>query len=200
MEAARMLAMGKLVAIPTDTVYGLAARLDDREAVRSLYRAKGRPEGRPIPVLVSDVSEVYRLAANVPPYAEELMRRFFPGPLTLVLKAGEWIPEEITAGSGKVGVRMPNCEAALKVIRQCGGALAVTSANLSGCPEALTADEVISAIGDRIDAVLDGGACVGGVPSTVVDVTCEPPAVLRRGALPVEEIKKALSGLACEQG
>lgn len=194
-EAAELLASGKIVAFPTDTVYGLGARLDHLEAVRALYHAKGRPEGRPIPVLVSDLSEVYRLAADVPVCAEELMRRFFPGPLTIVLKAAEWVPADVTAGSGKVGVRMPNSGVALELIRRCGGALAVTSANPSGCPDAVSADEVLAGLGEVIDAVLDGGRCPGGIPSTVVDVSGDHPVLVRRGALSVNEIAGVLPGL-----
>jgi len=195
-EAAGMLASGKIVAFPTDTVYGLGARLDRPEAVKALYRAKGRPEGRPIPVLVSSASEVYQLAAEVPRWAEELMRRFFPGALTIVLRAAEWVPQEVTAGSGKVGVRMPDCATALELIRQCGGALAVTSANPSGGPEAVSADEVLASLGSAIDAVLDGGRCTGGVPSTVVDLCGDKPVLLRQGALPLDEIASVLPEIA----
>jgi L-threonylcarbamoyladenylate synthase len=193
LEAAKLLNAGKLVAFPTDTVYGLGACLGLSEAVQALYTAKGRPENRPIPVLVASVEDARKLAKAVPESAEKLFKAFFPGPLTVVLPAVEWIPSEITAGTGSVGVRMPNCQAALELIRLCGGALAVTSANLSGHTEATTADEVLRQIGDRIDAVLDGGKCPGGVPSTVVDLTVDPPAILRKGALPPEHVMRLLS-------
>ncbi|MGC8833809.1 MAG: L-threonylcarbamoyladenylate synthase [Armatimonadota bacterium] len=193
LEAAKLLNAGKLVAFPTDTVYGLGAHIGLPEAVRALYTAKGRPENRPIPVLVASVEDARKLAKTVPKRAEKLFEAFFPGPLTVVLPAVDWIPSEVTAGTGSIGVRMPNCQTALELIKLCGGALAVTSANLSGRAEAITADEVLQQIGDRIDAVLDGGKCAGGVPSTVVDLTVDPPALLRKGALSSDHVMRLLS-------
>jgi L-threonylcarbamoyladenylate synthase len=194
-EAAELLLAGHVVAFPTDTVYGVGAHLLRAEALEGLFYAKGRPENRPLPVLVASPEEVYRLASRVPPEAEGLIRALFPGALTVVLPASSEIPPQVEAGTGSVGIRMPGSDVALELLRRCGGALATTSANRSGGPENNTAQAVMEDIGDRISAVLDGGMSPGGVPSTVVDVSSGAPTILRYGALPAEALRPFIKEL-----
>jgi L-threonylcarbamoyladenylate synthase len=188
-HALDVLKNGGLVVFPTDTVYGVGASVDRPDAVARLYVAKGRPPERAIPVLVSDVDAAHRLADHVPGLATRLMERFWPGPLTVVLPAAEWLPEEIVRDTGGVGVRMPDHPVALELIRNSGGALATTSANQSGAGETRTASDAADQIGDRVDLVLDGGESPGGVPSTVVRIEDEGTfTILREGAITSAEI------------
>jgi L-threonylcarbamoyladenylate synthase len=192
-DALDVLKNGGLVVFPTDTVYGVGASVDRPDAVARLYVAKGRPLERAIPVLVSGVEAARRLADHVPASASLLMERFWPGPLTVVLPAAKWLPEEIVRDTGGVGVRMPDHPVALELIRQSGGAIATTSANRSGAIETRTAADAAEQIGDRVDLVLDGGESPGGVPSTVVRIEQNGSfTVLRAGAISSEEIAAIL--------
>lgn len=191
--AAQVLASGGLVVFPTDTVYGVGAAIDRPDAVERLYVAKGRPLDRAIPVLVSGEAAVERLAFDIDDAARLLMRHFWPGPLTIVVPAAEWLPKEIVRDTGSVGVRMPDHPVAQQVILRSGGALATTSANRSGEPESCDATDAERQIGDRVDLIVDGGGTPGGVPSTVVRV--EPDGtwtILRDGAIPPESIRALL--------
>jgi L-threonylcarbamoyladenylate synthase len=193
-QALQVLGDGGLVVFPTDTVYGVGASVEKPDAVARLYVAKGRPLERAIPVLVSGEEAVEKLVTRVGQAARVLMRRFWPGPLTIVLPAAEWLPEEIVRNTGSVGVRMPDHSVALQLIEQSGGALATTSANRSGQPETLRAVDAASEIGDRVELVLDGGESPGGVPSTVVKLEADGTwTILRHGAISYEEIEQALA-------
>jgi L-threonylcarbamoyladenylate synthase len=192
--AQRVLREGGLVVFPTDTVYGVGAAVDRPEAVARLYLVKGRPLDRPIPVLVSSVEQVERLAERVDERAKRLMEAFWPGALTVVVPAQEWLPEEIVRQTGAVGLRMPDHPVALAVIEAAGGALATTSANRSGEREACTAEEALEALGDRVELILDGGRSPGGTPSTVVAVTDSELQVLRVGALDLDLVRRVLAG------
>jgi L-threonylcarbamoyladenylate synthase len=194
-HALKVLDQGGLIVFPTDTVYGVGASVRKPDAVARLYVAKGRPLERAIPVLVSSVDAALRLASRSSPAAQRLMERFWPGPLTIVLPAADWLPEEIVRDTGGVGVRMPDHPVALALIEGSGGALATTSANRSGEPETRTGDAAGRSIGDRVDMVLDGGESPGGVPSTVVRLFSDDGEVeiLRQGAITKEEIATALS-------
>jgi len=189
-RAVAVLQAGGLVAFPTDTVYGLAALYTDRAAVLRLYEAKGRSTDRPIPLLLSDAGRVADVAI-LPKTARPLADRFWPGGLTLVLPKAETVCWEISHGP-TVGVRVPDLNLARDLIRAAGGVLAVTSANRSGGPPALTAGEVLEQLEERVEVVVDGGRCRGEVPSTVLDCTVWPPAVLRDGAVTEEAIREAL--------
>lgn len=189
-RAVAVLKAGGLIAFPTDTVYGLAAHPLDRAAVARIYEVKGRSSGRPIALLLSDFEGLAEVAVLLPAI-QPLVRRFWPGALTLVLPKTEIVLDIICPGP-TVGVRMPDLPLARDLIRAAGGFLAVTSANRSGKPAALTAQEVLEQLGGRIELVIDGGPCSGGVPSTVLDCTVWPPAVLRQGAIAEEEIRTAL--------
>lgn len=181
-RAADELRSGKLVAFPTDTVYGLAS-LPTTDGVRALYRAKARPSALPIPVLLADVDLLPRYAAAIPSLASVCANRFWPGPLTLVLLGETTLAAAIGASDGSVGLRVPGHAVARRLIALCGGALAVTSANLSGGPDPLTGWEVEEQLGREVAIILQGGPPVGGRPSTVLDFLHRPPRILRAGPL-----------------
>jgi L-threonylcarbamoyladenylate synthase len=189
-RAVRVLKEGGLVAFPTDTVYGLAALPWNREAVLRLYKDKQRPTDRPIPLLLSGADQLSRVAV-LPPWCKRLTDRFWPGGLTLVLPKTEIVSDVISAGP-TVAVRVPDLPFARRLIREANGVLAVTSANLSGQPSPITAQEVREQLGDRIEVILDGGLCRGGVPSTILDCTSCPPLVLRHGAIPEAVLRAAI--------
>lgn len=181
-HAVEVLKDGGLVAFPTDTVYGVAACPWDVEAVARLYEVKQRPLDRPIPLLLSDADQLNRVA-GLPPHAVRLTVRFWPGGLTLVLPKTESVPDVVSAGP-TVAVRIPDLTLARDLIGDAGGVLAVTSANISGRPSPVTVQEVEAQLGDRIELIVDGGPCPGGVPSSLLDCTVSPPVLLRRGAIP----------------
>jgi L-threonylcarbamoyladenylate synthase len=187
-----LLRAGQLVAFPTDTVYGVGAVIWDARAVGKLYEAKLRPADKAIPVLLADTSELFLVASDPSRDALCLAERFWPGPLTLVVPRAESVPDEVTAGGASVAVRVPDHDLARALIRAAGAPLATTSANLSGCPSPVTAQEVVAQLGGRIPLVLDGGACPGGAASTVVDLTGPVPVILRPGPVGMQEILSTL--------
>lgn len=181
-DAAAVLESGGVVAFPTETFYGLGVTALDAAAVRQLFVLKGRPESRPILVLVDDPARIERFAV-LPSSARELILRHWPGPLTLVVPAREMVPTELTAGTGTIGVRQPGHPIARALAAALGGPVTAPSANLTGEAPPTTASEVLRVFDGRIDLILDGGATAGGPPSTVLDVTVDPPRVLREGAV-----------------
>lgn len=194
-EALQAIRQGWPVVFATDTVYGVACDLWNPEAIERLYWAKRRPERLAIPVLVSDVAGVRAVAREEPPALVALAARFWPGGLTLVLRRRPEVPAVLCAGGDTVAVRLPDYPFARRLIAAAGGALAVTSANLSGQPAPRTAQEALAALDGRVALVLDGGPCILGVASTVVDLATSPPAVLRQGALPFEALRALLPDL-----
>ena len=182
-EAAEVLLAGGLVAFPTETFYGLGANALDPQAVRRVYAVKGRPESKPLLVLVDSVRMLRSLVEGVPAAARTLMTRYWPGPLTLVFRARGNLAEELTAGTGTVGVRMPGHPVAFGLVRTAGFPVTAPSANLSGEAPPSTAVDVQRIFEGKIELILDGGPTEGGLPSTIVDVTVTPPRVVRRGAL-----------------
>lgn len=193
--AADFIKKGGLVAFPTETVYGLGADALNGEAVLSLFRVKRRPLDNPPIVHICDVKDVYRLAEMVPFRAKALMERFWPGPLTLIFKQSEVVPDVTVAGLDTIAVRMPRHNVALALIRESGCPIAAPSANLAGKPSPTSAEHVLDDLGGRIDAVLDAGPTVVGVESTVLDLTVDPPQVLRPGGTPFEVLREALGGV-----
>lgn len=189
-RAVELLRAGKLVAVPTETVYGLAADATQAEAVEAVYAAKGRPEQKPLNVLVDGMAMAETVCRDIPPLAYELARAFWPGPLTMILWGNGTLPAVVAAGGPTQGVRCPDQETALTVIRALDRPLAVPSANLSGQPSPKTAQSVLDGLGGRIDAILDGGRCGLGVESTILDLTVTPPRILRQGGLSREAIKQ----------
>lgn len=190
-DAAAVLRRGGLVAYPTETFYGLGALASDRRALARLAEAKLRPEGKPLPLLAADRLQV-DLVAELGRTAERLAARFWPGPLTLVLRARAGLDEAITAGAGTVGVRVPGSAVARRLAAAAGGAIVSTSANLSGEPPPADARALSARLRARIDHVLDAGPTPGGLPSTVVDVTGEGVRLVRAGAVPFEAILAAM--------
>jgi len=174
-----------VIAYPTDTFYGLGADPRDPEAVRRIFAIKGREAGQPILLLLHDRSEVAAWASAVTPSAERLMDRFWPGPLTLVFPAAPHVLPELTGGGGTIGLRVPGNELTRELLRHLGRALTGTSANRSGGRDPRTVEEVMREVGDRVDLILDGGGTTGDRPSTVVDVTVEPPRIIRQGILDI---------------
>lgn len=191
-EAAEVLKKGGLVAFPTETVYGLGALVTVREAVRRIFEAKGRPPDNPLIVHLSSAEQLPEVASEVPEKALELARIFWPGPLTLVLRKREWVPDEVTAGLPTVAVRVPAHPVALALIEEAGAPIAAPSANLSGRPSPTTAEHVLSDLGGKIEGVVDAGETLYGVESTIIDLTTEPPVLLRPGAMPLEKVEEVL--------
>lgn len=185
---------GKLVAFPTETVYGLAADAFNLAAVERVYEVKGRPAGKPLPVQVADEEGIYRLAGEISDAAKKLIGKFFPGPLTIILPASREVPELITAGTGKIGIRMPDHKVALAMIRAAGTPIVATSANSSGNPSPNSAEEVLVDLDGKIDLLLDAGVSRLKTASTVVDVTEMPIRILRVGSITPEMIDECISG------
>ena len=193
-EASDMLLRGGLVAVPTETVYGLAANARDESAVEKIYEVKGRPPVKPLSLLVLGRSALDEYSADVPAGARVLAEKFWPGPLTIVLRAKPGtVPGVVLAGGNTVGLRCPDHRLTLALLRQSGLPLAVPSANPSGAPPPKTAGEVLSYFGGKIDGVMDGGPCGIGEASTVFDMSHTPYRVLREGALTLSELTDALT-------
>jgi L-threonylcarbamoyladenylate synthase len=189
-SALEILRAGGLVALPTDTVYGVGALAFDDQAVERIYEAKNRPNEKAIPILLGDAEDLLKVTSSVPEMGLVLAGCFWPGPLTLVLPKHPALPDGIS-NLPTVGVRVPD-HAVARALLQAAGPMAVTSANLSGLPSTTYAGEVLAQLGGRIPLILDGGRTRGGIPSTVVDCTGADPKILRQGPISREEIIKAL--------
>lgn len=194
-RAVQLLAAGGLVAIPTETVYGLAADALDAEAVDRIFAAKGRPSANPLIVHVADTAMARSLAADWPQAAERITASFWPGPVTVVVPRGSLIPAAVTAGGETVALRCPEHQLTRRLISALGRPLAAPSANRSMQLSPTTAGHVLEGLGNRIDLILDGGPCGRGIESTVVDCTTDPPRILRPGPVSRGEIEAVL-GLA----
>jgi L-threonylcarbamoyladenylate synthase len=193
--AAQIIQRGGLVAFPTETVYGLGADALNPVAVLALFEAKKRPLDNPPIIHVADPKEVYRLVEEVPPKARVLMDRFWPGPLTLIFKRSSIVPKVTVAGLDTIAIRMPNHSVALALIKQSRCPIAAPSANLAGKPSPTNAQHVYEDLNGRIDAIIDGGPTNIGVESTVVDLSVDPPMLLRPGGTPFEALKKVLGDM-----
>jgi L-threonylcarbamoyladenylate synthase len=195
-RARRMLRSGQIVAFPTDTVYGVGADAFQPEAVAALYSVKNRPRNKAIPILVSQVEDIARVARVVPIAAWDLVQRFWPGGLTLVLPRAERVPAIVTAGGSSVAVRCPDHPVPLDLMNAIGAPLAATSANLSGQASPSNARQVLIQLAGRVPLIIDGGECPGGISSTVLDLSVTPPRILRVGAIPATELRDLLPDLA----
>ena len=195
-----ILKQGGIVAFPTDTVYGLGAYANLPQAVERVYRVKERARNMPLPLLLADVSQITEVAEPVPPIAWLLINSFLPGALTIVLPRSNSVPDIITAGSKTIAVRIPAHPVPTALAQGLGTPVVGTSANLSGRPSPLTAEEVHSQLGDKIDLVIDGGRCPGGKESTIVDVTGQTPVVLREGAISREELEQVCGDILFREG
>ncbi len=195
-KAVASLRRGGVVAYPTDTLYGLGAHGLNEMAVREVFRIKGRQEASPVPLLLADVSDVLRVAAEAPPLAWVLARRFWPGALTLVVPRGPAVPDSVTGGGETVAVRVPRHPVPREIARRLGAPITGTSANSSGAPGATSAEAVWAAVGERVDMVIDCGPCPGGAGSTVLDLTGELPRIVRQGPVSLESLRYVCGKLA----
>ena len=213
-KAAKIIQTGGLVAFPTETVYGLGANALDKKAVRKIFEAKGRPLDNPLIVHLcesndretkyedeaklhrtADIKDLNKIAKKIPKIAETLIKKFWPGPLTLVLFKKGIVPNEVTAGSNTIAVRMPKNKIALELIKKAGVPIAAPSANLAGRPSPTTAQHVFEDLEGKVDLILDGGPTKIGVESTVVDLTVRPPLILRPGGISLEQLKKVMKDI-----
>jgi len=188
-QAIATLRRGGIVAFPTDTVYGLGANAGDDDAVAKIYEAKGRPRHLALPLLLADISQIAEVARDIPDVAWSLAQRFLPGGLTLILHKAPSVSNMVTGGGDKIAVRVPDHPVPIALIQGLGAPITGTSANLSGSPSLLTAEEVYRQMGDRVDLIIDG-RCPGGIDSTVLDLTGDMPKVLREGAITRKEIER----------
>ena len=198
-EAARVIRAGGLVAIPTETVYGLGANGLDETAVAKIFEAKGRPQDNPLILHVAEPAEMERFCHSIPKAAYLLAEKFWPGPLTMVLPARDIVPKRTTAGLSTVAVRCPDCEVTREIIRLAGVPIAAPSANISGKPSTTTAQHVLHDHNGKIDMIVDGGPCRVGVESTIVDLTEERPRLLRPGGITPEQLMEVLGDLVVDR-
>jgi L-threonylcarbamoyladenylate synthase len=192
-EAVAILKNGGVIAFPTETFYGLGADARNDEAIEKIFGIKGRDFKNPILVVIGDRGQLDAFAADIPAEARKLMDRFWPGPLTIVFRATPSVSPKLTAGTGKIGIRLTSHPIAREISKGLGEPVTATSANLSGAPECSSAAEVLSQLQGRIDGVVDGGHTPGGKGSTIVDVTIYPPKVLREGMIPSSLIQDTLA-------
>lgn len=191
-EAGRILKAGGILAFPTDTVYGLGAVYTNDAAVKRIFAAKGRNEKKPLSILVSDPSQALLLSDEITPQAEKLMEAFWPGALTLILKKNSSVSDRISARRDTVGIRMPDSEAALKVIEAAGAPLAAPSANLSGKRSSVSFENVKEDLYGRIDMIIDGGDCPIGLSSTIADLSGKDLRLLREGSISRGDLERVL--------
>ena len=188
----RILNLGGVMAFPTDTFYGLGATAFNRKAVSRIFKIKQRPKDKPLLTLVASAYQVNSMALEITPTAEILIEKLWPGPLTILFSAHPHLPSQLTANTGKIGVRQPGNEMVRKLLSGIGFPITATSANISGTENVTTAREVEETLGSQIDLIVDGGAAPGGKESTVLDVTLSPSLLVREGAVTREEIDAIL--------
>ncbi len=198
-EAGRIIRKGGLVAFPTETVYGLGGDALNPESSKKIYAAKGRPSDNPLIVHIADKKDLYRIVRKVPEKAKKLMEAFWPGPLTMIFYKNELVPQATTGGLDTVAVRMPSDRIAAAFIRAAGGFVAAPSANVSGRPSTTTAAHVEEDLSGRIEMILDGGQAVIGLESTIVDMSVEPPVILRPGAVTKEMMEAVIGPLEVDK-
>lgn len=191
LDVAALIRKGGVAAIPTDTFYGLAADPFDSKVVSRLFEIKGRESSKPILLLISELRMLPALVEEVSPLAERLIRRFWPGPLTLIFKASKRLPDRLTGGTGTIGIRFPNAALPIRLIEAIGAPITATSANRSGEPSPASAQEVERNLGDSVDCILDGGTC-STLPSTVLDVSAPEPHLLREGRVSAEQLASTI--------
>jgi len=197
-RAAEVIATGGVIAFRTDTFYGLGADPFNVEALRRVNELKGRDGGKPLLVVISDASEAERFLLNKSKLFNSVSARHWPGALTIVVKAKREVPDELTAASETIGLRLPDDESVRSFIRACGGALTATSANPAGEPPARTAEEVARSFPSGLDLIVDGGTSRGDKPSTVLDLSGEHPRLIREGAVSLSELRETLGELGEE--
>lgn len=198
-QAGQIIRDGGLVAFPTETVYGLGANAMDAEAAAKVYQAKGRPSDNPLIAHIADVYMLEDLVTEVPEVAKKLMDAFWPGPMTLIFNKSDKVPKGTTGGLDTVAVRFPNNKIACSLIKAAGVSIAAPSANLSGKPSPTLGEHVVDDMDGRIDMIIDGGMVGMGLESTIIDVTVEPPMILRPGFITVEMAKKVVGDVTVDK-
>jgi L-threonylcarbamoyladenylate synthase len=193
-EAAKLLAAGKVVAFPTETVYGLGADASNPEAVRRIFEIKGRPADHPVIVHLSHPDQLSEWAADIPDEAYQLAERFWPGPLTMILNRNKRVPDEVTGGQDTVGLRIPAHPVALALLRKFGGGIAAPSANRFGRISPTTAQHVLEDLGEELEMIVDAGPCLIGLESAIINLSGPEPMLLRPGSLTVKELEAVLDG------
>lgn len=191
-DAAELVLQGGVIAYPTETFYGLGADATNEEALRKIFGIKGRNFSNPISVIIGERNDAYSLISGSNSVAEKLMDAFWPGALTIVFRAAKNISPLLTAETGKIGIRLSSHEIARRVAQEIRRPLTATSANMSGKPECVTANDVLVQVGDKIDAVIDAGKTAGKNASTIIDTTCVPPIILREGAISKKMIEEII--------
>jgi L-threonylcarbamoyladenylate synthase len=189
-RAAEILANGGIIAYPTETFYGLGADATNEKAIQKIFAAKGRAFKNSISLIIGQTDDIYPLVQDVPQTARKLMAEFWPGALTIVFPAANNVSPLLTAGSGKIGLRVSSHPIAIGIVQKLKRPITATSANLSGASECTRASEVAKQIGDKIDAIVDLGSTPGTAGSTIIDVTCNPPLILREGTISRKKIEK----------
>jgi L-threonylcarbamoyladenylate synthase len=193
-KAVEYLRSGQVIAYPTETIYGLGADVLDRKAVKRIYDLKSRDYGLPIAILISDLKMLREVVSDVPERALVLMRRFWPGALTILFPASPAIPKGLVTNTGKVGIRVSSHPVAAALVGQFGRPITTTSANLSGFPPSLSVKHVQKYFGGKIPCILDGGECAPTRGSTVVDIGDDTMRIIRDGAIPAEDVIKCFQG------
>ena len=192
-EAVGVLRGKGVVAFPTDTLYGLGADALCAEAVARVFEVKGRSYDSPLPLLLGSIQDLKRVTTDIPDQAWDLVNRFWPGSLTLILRSSPDLPDLVTGGTGSVAVRMPDHHVPLALIRELGRPITGTSANASGGPDSITAEDVRRSLGEKIDYIVDGGPATAGIPSTILDLTQSRPRLVRTGAIAYELLQSICS-------
>ncbi len=192
---AKELKEGKVAAIPTDTVYGIAAIMTNPAAIEKIYSIKKRPKNKPLVIFVKDPHDVDDFVEELPPFGIDLMEKFWPGALTIIFAAGEAIPKEIMAGLDTIGVRMPDCKIVLELLGKVKVPLAVTSANISGKKDLISAAEVERELGAELDYILEGAVHKSKGVSTIVDVTGDHPSIFRAGVIKKKQLEEIVPGI-----
>ncbi|HUN54097.1 MAG TPA: L-threonylcarbamoyladenylate synthase [Smithella sp.] len=191
-RAVEILTGGGIIAYPTETFYGLGVDATNLKAIEKIFAVKGRNFKNPVSLIIGQTDDAYPLVREIPESAQKLMAGFWPGALTIIFSASDKVSSLLTAGSGKIGLRVSSHPGALAIVQKLKKPLTATSANLTGAPESSLASDVAGQIGDKIDAIIDWGQTPGDKTSTIIDVTCDPPVILRQGAISREAIEKQL--------
>ena len=191
-EAALLIKRGGVVAFPTETLYGLGVNALSEKALLNVFRIKGRDYGKPIPMLIDKKENLMDFVSHVPEKAERLMEKFWPGGLTIIFRASSRLPPILTGNTGKIGVRISSNTIAQAIVREAAAPITATSANISGEKSCTTALQVYKSMGDRVDLIIDGGETGGDMGSTIIDITCTPPGIIREGVIGLKELKEYL--------
>ena len=193
MKASEIIKKGGTVIFPTETLYGLGGIITDEKVIKRIFKIKSRSSVKPLPVMISNLENLHLVAYEIPKEGEILAKKYWPGPLTLILKKSPSISSVITCGGPSAGIRIPANPVALKLLEAVGVPMAVTSANISGEENILTIEEIIDCFKNEVDVIIDGGPISYGIASTVVDLTGEKPVILREGKIQKEEIFKEVN-------